>query len=45
MKVEILFALMGGIVGATIGQLKGSVIASRISAILPGRIQKAFNKD
>ena len=40
MKVELIFALMGGIVGATIAQLKGQMIASRVVNRLPERVQK-----
>ena len=42
MKAEFLFALIGGIVGVTIGQLKGGVIANRLANLIPERLQKVF---
>ena len=42
MKAEFLFALIGGIVGATIGQLKGGVIANHLATLIPERLQKVF---
>ena len=41
MEPEIVFAVMGAIVGVTIGQLKSEIIADRFSKLMGKRFSKA----
>ena len=42
MEVDFVFAILGGIIGATIGQFKGDTITSRLSRYFGKRYQKVF---
>ena len=42
MEVDVVFAILGGIIGVTIGQFKGEMIMSRLSRQFGKRYQKVF---
>ena len=42
MEVDIVFAILGGLVGATIGTLKGDLLTDRLATLLPERLHKFF---
>ena len=42
MEGDVVFAILGGIIGATIGQFKADMITSRLSRQFGKRYQKVF---